>query len=392
MSNNTQYDKWHVGAMNDALFIINRAPSPSNDDVWHDNPNGPTVILKAEGLSLEDAQAICDAHNTRLSVPVATEAEQSEYSISGNRLIKTSLIELHGCENKVPSHKTVAIIDDEIEAKAILKAMQAKPEADRVADIDYSDMSREQLEQHARRMSHDYSKLAAFFSKHGLGSKVPMSCFSCGCVKEPAIKHLELPDIYVCVDCNAALRAQLQGEPVGELSVDHHGFGSYKKLKDLPVGYYKLFTHAQPANNASVVEYALNVQHPDCHKAADAFWQYWKENGATHKHGYYESTWGAINQAILYAGVKPHEYLRPRIEVKGTTLLGEIDSITPQGNNASVDELVKENESLLYALKALKEESMKHPSMNHYKLDSLGVLVNTSIRNAEALAKHRKEG
>jgi len=34
------------------------------------------------------------------------------------------------------------------------------------------------------------------------------------------------------------------------------------------------------------------------HKAADAFWEYWDENGATHKHGYYESTWGAINAAL----------------------------------------------------------------------------------------------
>ena len=33
---------------------------------------------------------------------------------------------------------------------------------------------------------------------------------------------------------------------------------------------------------------------PLSHEACDAFWKYWKENGETHKHGYYESTWGAI--------------------------------------------------------------------------------------------------
>ena len=38
-----------------------------------------------------------------------------------------------------------------------------------------------------------------------------------------------------------------------------------------------------------------------CHTAADAFWQYWRENGETHKHGYYESTWGAINRALAAA-------------------------------------------------------------------------------------------
>ena len=39
------------------------------------------------------------------------------------------------------------------------------------------------------------------------------------------------------------------------------------------------------------------------HAAADAFWEHWKENGETHKHGYYESTWGAINKAIEVAGM-----------------------------------------------------------------------------------------
>lgn len=48
---------------------------------------------------------------------------------------------------------------------------------------------------------------------------------------------------------------------------------------------------------------ALNVRHPDCHKAADAFWDYWRANGETHKHGYYESTWGAINRALIVVGV-----------------------------------------------------------------------------------------
>lgn len=37
------------------------------------------------------------------------------------------------------------------------------------------------------------------------------------------------------------------------------------------------------------------------HEACDAFWDYWEENGATHKHGYYESTWGAIRAYIKKA-------------------------------------------------------------------------------------------
>jgi hypothetical protein len=51
---------------------------------------------------------------------------------------------------------------------------------------------------------------------------------------------------------------------------------------------------------------ALNTRHADSHKAADAFWKYWEENGETHKHGYYESTWGAINAALRMVGVAPH--------------------------------------------------------------------------------------
>lgn len=50
-------------------------------------------------------------------------------------------------------------------------------------------------------------------------------------------------------------------------------------------------------------EVHLNVQHRNCHEAADAFWKYWEENGETHKHGYYESTWGAINAALKLVGV-----------------------------------------------------------------------------------------
>lgn len=40
------------------------------------------------------------------------------------------------------------------------------------------------------------------------------------------------------------------------------------------------------------------------HEAADAFWKYWRENGETHKHGFYEATWGAINAALAVAGVQ----------------------------------------------------------------------------------------
>ena len=46
------------------------------------------------------------------------------------------------------------------------------------------------------------------------------------------------------------------------------------------------------------------------HKAADAFWRYWEENGE--KHGYYESTWGAINAALQAAGLKSDNDSSPK--------------------------------------------------------------------------------
>lgn len=63
-------ETWHLGAMNDALFIINKPPRPSNDEVWHDRPDGPTLFLRTHPLSEKDARQIIDAHNatvTRLS-------------------------------------------------------------------------------------------------------------------------------------------------------------------------------------------------------------------------------------------------------------------------------------------------------------------------------------
>lgn len=71
---------------------------------------------------------------------------------------------------------------------------------------------------------------------------------------------------------------------------------------------------------------ALDVKHPLHHEAADAFWKYWRENGETHVHGYYESTWGAINRAIRLVGVVPHGYGKPVAVVNGVGTTGRLDS------------------------------------------------------------------
>lgn len=61
-------DHWHLGAMNDGLFIINAPPSPAGTDVEpHVKENGPTLILNVTELPDKKAQAVVDAHNAELA-------------------------------------------------------------------------------------------------------------------------------------------------------------------------------------------------------------------------------------------------------------------------------------------------------------------------------------
>lgn len=57
---------WYLGAQNDALYIINTPPRPSNDDCFHDRTDGPTLVIPVHGLSDSVAQRIVDAHNAEL--------------------------------------------------------------------------------------------------------------------------------------------------------------------------------------------------------------------------------------------------------------------------------------------------------------------------------------
>ena len=55
--------RWYLGSQNDGLFIIDMPPRPSNDDQWHDRPDGPSLVIPLGAMSREKAQAIVDAHN-----------------------------------------------------------------------------------------------------------------------------------------------------------------------------------------------------------------------------------------------------------------------------------------------------------------------------------------
>lgn len=60
-------NRWYLGSMNDGLFIIDMPPRPSTDDIWHDRPDGPGMVLNVTDLPHAKAQAIVDAHNASLS-------------------------------------------------------------------------------------------------------------------------------------------------------------------------------------------------------------------------------------------------------------------------------------------------------------------------------------
>lgn len=65
---------WFLGAMNDALFIIDRPPSPSGTDVAPHDRYGPSLSLSLAGLSQTRAQAVVDQHNTEIAAAaVSTE-------------------------------------------------------------------------------------------------------------------------------------------------------------------------------------------------------------------------------------------------------------------------------------------------------------------------------
>lgn len=58
--------EWHLGAMNDGLFIIDAPPRPSTNDIVHDREDGPTMILNVTDLPEAKAQAIVNAHNAAI--------------------------------------------------------------------------------------------------------------------------------------------------------------------------------------------------------------------------------------------------------------------------------------------------------------------------------------
>lgn len=59
--------RWYLGSMNDGLFIIDKPPRPSTDDIVYDRKDGPSLVLNVTDLPLAKAAAIVEAHNAALA-------------------------------------------------------------------------------------------------------------------------------------------------------------------------------------------------------------------------------------------------------------------------------------------------------------------------------------
>lgn len=86
-------------------------------------------------------------------------------------------------------------------------------------------------------------------------------------------------------------------------------------------------------------------------EAADAFWKFWRENGETHKHGYYESTWGAINAALNSTGqLAPTP---PAGDAETAELIERLEAITANYGLDHYDDADKVLREIVAALRAL---------------------------------------
>jgi len=106
-----------------------------------------------------------------------------------------------------------------------------------------------------------------------------------------------------CCSCNKPLRWKDSPKAQAKSQRGPQGSESHARLADGDPDSAKADPRHSTERDA-VLEPAIKPTH----EAANAFWNYWRENGETHKHGYYESTWGAINAALRTSGVVQHHY------------------------------------------------------------------------------------
>lgn len=80
-------------------------------------------------------------------------------------------------------------------------------------------------------------------------------------------------------------------------AINHHLHGRDGTDPDLcDVCYWRNRAELRPDSESRICIIPTN-------ESVYAFWKAWEENGETDRHGYYESTWIAINAALNTSGV-----------------------------------------------------------------------------------------
>ena len=80
-----EQELWYVGAQNDALYIINKPPRPSNDGMNHEH--GPTMAIMLDGLPLERAQEICNRHNAAVRLLIPADQSGSAQAVAWRQIV-----------------------------------------------------------------------------------------------------------------------------------------------------------------------------------------------------------------------------------------------------------------------------------------------------------------
>jgi hypothetical protein len=115
------------------------------------------------------------------------------------------------------------------------------------------------------------------------------------------LSHLYDSGEFVSAADYDALRAELADERKASASHFRQAWENGQTAADLRAELDSANNRANAAIRL-VAEFemaSINLKKcPRTHSAADAFWDTWKKNNETHKHGYYESTWLAVDAAM----------------------------------------------------------------------------------------------
>ena len=183
-------------------------------------------------------------------------------------------------------------------------------------------------------------------------------CTTCGAtvVRVTGVYDYPPPGDELVQAARDALAAMIDGLTPVENGRPHHMVMAYKRALDA----LRRALDKQPQGEWQPVPPRACIK--PTHEAANAFWLYWRENGETHKHGFYESTWGAINAALAH-GWNPPRTDAP-VQAARDALAAMIDGLTPV-EDGRPHHMVMEYKRALDALRralAASDPAGKEPS------------------------------